>query len=92
MVAVTGDNGAGKSTLLKAIAGLIKPLKGKVIKPKNSRIAYLSQQCDIDQTFPIDVKTLVRTGLWSFVDYGKTSALMSLRFRMRLKWLGSGTC
>ncbi len=34
LVAITGDNGAGKSTLLKAIAGLIKPLKGKIIKQK----------------------------------------------------------
>ncbi|ATP11829.1 ABC transporter ATP-binding protein [Bartonella henselae] len=66
LVAIMGDNGAGKSTLLKAIVGLIKPLKGKITKPKKSRIAYLAQQCNIDQTFPIDVRALVKTGLWSF--------------------------
>ncbi|MBB5073352.1 zinc/manganese transport system ATP-binding protein [Bartonella callosciuri] len=66
LIAITGDNGAGKSTLLKTIAGLIKPLKGKVTKPKKSRIAYLTQRCDVDQTFPIDVQALIKTGLWSF--------------------------
>lgn len=88
MVAVTGDNGAGKSTLLKAIAGLIKPLKGKVIKPKNSRIAYLSQQCDIDQTFPIDVKTLVRTGLWSFCGLWKNQRPYESKIQNALEMVG----
>ncbi|QEE11524.1 ABC transporter ATP-binding protein [Bartonella krasnovii] len=88
LVAVTGDNGAGKSTLLKAIAGLIKPLKGKVIKPKNSRIAYLSQQCDIDQTFPIDVKTLVRTGLWSFCGLWKNQRPYESKIQNALEMVG----
>lgn len=31
MVLIQGPNGSGKTTLLKAIAGLIKPLKGKIL-------------------------------------------------------------
>ncbi|WP_208441614.1 ABC transporter ATP-binding protein [Bartonella raoultii] len=88
LVAITGDNGAGKSTLLKAIAGLIKPLKGKVTKPKNSRIAYLSQQCDIDQTFPIDVKTLVKTGLWSFCGLWKNQRPYESKIQNALEMVG----
>ncbi|AGF74198.1 ABC transporter, ATP-binding protein [Bartonella australis AUST/NH1] len=64
LIAVIGDNGSGKSTLLKAIAGVIKPVSGKITKPKKSRVAYLAQQSDIDKTFPIDVETLVKMGLW----------------------------
>ncbi|WP_273757876.1 ABC transporter ATP-binding protein [Bartonella sp. AU55XJBT] len=88
LVAITGDNGAGKSTLLKAIAGLIKPLKGKIIKPKKSRIAYLAQQCDIDQTFPIDVKTLVKTGLWSFCGLWKNQRPYDSKIQNALEMVG----
>ncbi len=88
LVAITGDNGAGKSTLLKAIAGLIKPLKGKIIKQKKSRIAYLAQQCDIDQTFPIDVKTLVKTGLWSFCGLWKNQRPYDSKIKNALKMVG----
>ncbi|WP_142415929.1 ABC transporter ATP-binding protein [Bartonella massiliensis] len=88
LVAITGDNGAGKSTLLKTIAGLIKPLKGKVTKPKKSRIAYLAQQCDIDKTFPIDVKTLVKTGLWSFCGLWKNQRPYDSKIQNALEMVG----
>ncbi|WP_375616456.1 MULTISPECIES: ABC transporter ATP-binding protein [unclassified Bartonella] len=88
LVAITGDNGAGKSTLLKAIAGLIKPLKGKITKPKKSRIAYLAQQCDIDQTFPIDVKTLIKTGLWSFCGLWKNQRPYDSKIQNALEMVG----
>ncbi|WP_019219967.1 ABC transporter ATP-binding protein [Bartonella florencae] len=88
LVAITGDNGAGKSTLLKAIAGEIKPLKGKIIKPKKSSIAYLAQQCDIDQTFPIDVKTLIKTGLWSFCGLWKKQRPYYSKIQNALEMVG----
>ncbi|WP_208441573.1 ABC transporter ATP-binding protein [Bartonella raoultii] len=88
LVAITGDNGAGKSTLLKAIAGLIKPLKGKVIKSKNSRIAYLAQQCEIDRTFPIDVKALIKTGLWSFCGLWKNQRPYHSKIQNALEMVG----
>lgn len=91
LVAITGDNGAGKSTLLKAIAGLIKPLKGKITKPQKSRIAYLAQQCDIDQTFPIDVKTLIKTGLWSFCGLWKNQHPYESKIQNALEMVGLTT-
>ncbi len=42
--ALLGGNGSGKSTLLKALAGIIKPLGGKVRYGKGARIAYLPQE------------------------------------------------
>ncbi len=88
LVAITGDNGSGKSTLLKTIAGLIKPLKGKVIKPKKSRIAYLAQQCDIDKTFPIDVRMLIQTGLWSFCGLWKDQRPYYSKIQNALEMVG----
>ncbi|EJF83676.1 ABC transporter ATP-binding protein [Bartonella rattimassiliensis] len=88
LVAIIGENGAGKSTLLKAIAGLIKPLKGKITKPKKSRIAYLAQQCDIDPTFPIDVQTLVKTGLWSFCGLWKNQRPYDSKIQNTLEMVG----
>ncbi|GAA4663576.1 ABC transporter ATP-binding protein [Bartonella pachyuromydis] len=88
LVAITGDNGAGKSTLLKTIAGLIKPLTGRITKPKKSRIAYLAQQCDIDKTFPIDVKMLVKTGLWSFCGLWKNQRPYFSKIQHALEMVG----
>ncbi|NRB11363.1 MAG: ABC transporter ATP-binding protein, partial [Rickettsiaceae bacterium] len=42
-VFLVGSNGCGKSTLFKLIMSLIKPTQGKIIKQKNIRIAYISQ-------------------------------------------------
>lgn len=50
MVAIMGENGAGKSTLLKAMVGLLKPGRGKILigqgenhKSTGHDTAYLSQ-------------------------------------------------
>ncbi|MGH7129665.1 MAG: metal ABC transporter ATP-binding protein, partial [Planctomycetaceae bacterium] len=66
LVAVVGPNGAGKSTLFKGIAGVLKPLAGRIdrggIGPRE--IAYLPQVAEIDRTFPIAVYDMVAMGLW----------------------------
>lgn len=43
MYALLGGNGAGKSTLLKILAGIKKPLRGKVKTAKHMRLAMLPQ-------------------------------------------------
>ncbi|MDO4438282.1 MAG: ABC-F family ATP-binding cassette domain-containing protein [Eubacteriales bacterium] len=45
--AITGINGAGKSTLLKQIIGVESPDSGYITIPKDTRMAYLSQNPDI---------------------------------------------
>src|ERR1700761_5542356 len=66
LTAVVGPNGAGKSTLFKGVAGVIKPLAGRIerngVRPQD--IAYLPQVADIDRTFPINVYDMVAMGLW----------------------------
>lgn len=47
-IGVIGLNGAGKSTFLKALVGEIELETGRIIKDKNTKIAYLSQTIEVD--------------------------------------------
>ena len=64
LLAVCGPNGGGKSTLLKGLAGLLNPIGGRIecggLKFRD--FAYLPQACDIDRSFPIDVRDFAALG------------------------------
>ena len=66
LLAVVGPNGAGKSTLLKGIAGILRPLEGRIGRGdlRCRDIAYLPQLAEIDRSFPIGVRDFVAMGLW----------------------------
>ncbi len=49
-VGLVGVNGAGKSTQLQIIAGEIEPSAGEVIRPASLRIAYRTQEFDVEPT------------------------------------------
>ena len=66
LTAVIGANGSGKSSLLKVIAGLQKPLSGKVslgVSPRGG-VSFLPQQQHLDRQFPISLQELVAAGFW----------------------------
>jgi len=66
LTAIIGANGSGKSSLLKVIAGLQKPLEGKVRLevPRCGSLAFLAQQQHLDRQFPISLQELVAAGFW----------------------------
>ena len=47
-IGLAGKNGAGKSTLLKLISGKDQPSEGKIHKPKDLSIGYLTQDIKLD--------------------------------------------
>jgi zinc/manganese transport system ATP-binding protein len=66
LTAVVGPNGSGKSTLLKGIAGLLRPLGGKLVNSGGQArdVAYLPQLSEIERSFPATVVDLIALGLW----------------------------
>lgn len=48
-IGLVGANGSGKTTQFKIITGEIEATSGDVFKPHGSRIAYLTQEFDIQQ-------------------------------------------
>ncbi len=49
-IGLVGVNGAGKSTQLKIVAGEVEPTSGEIIRPSSLRIAYLTQEFEVDPT------------------------------------------
>ncbi|WP_454870684.1 metal ABC transporter ATP-binding protein [Pseudomonas lini] len=90
LTAVIGANGSGKSSLLKVIAGLQKPLTGKVIidVPRKGGLSFLPQQQHLDRQFPISLQELVAAGFWG----GKqTPEIRSQRLKSALEdWCLTG--
>jgi len=68
---IVGPNGAGKTTLLKAVLGLLRPLRGRVARPRGGlRIGYVPQQETVDTLFPLTVLDIVLMGA-----YGQLGAI-----------------
>ncbi len=71
-VGLVGVNGAGKSTQLQIIAGEIEPSAGEVIRPASLRIAYLTQEFDVEPTHT------VREEFWTvFEEANRVQAAMT---------------
>jgi len=58
-VGLVGVNGAGKSTQMRIIMGEVEPTAGEIIRPSSLKIAYLTQEFDVNPAHS------VRKELWS---------------------------
>jgi ABC-type Mn2+/Zn2+ transport system ATPase subunit len=73
-VALLGPNGAGKTTLFRAAIGLVKPASGSIelgdrrnggssaSRPGPPRVAFVPQRLEIEPSFPVTVRDVVRMG------------------------------
>jgi ATP-binding cassette, subfamily F, member 3 len=52
-IGLVGVNGAGKSTQLKIITGKTEPTTGTIIRPADLKIAYLSQEFEVDPSHTV---------------------------------------
>lgn len=70
-VGLVGKNGAGKSTLLKLVDGQDRPSEGRIHKPKDCTIGFLSQ----------DIKLDTEQSVFNYI-YLSNESLTSIRLRI----------
>lgn len=91
LTAVVGPNGGGKTTLLRGIAGILRPLEGRITLGAEAwrGIAYLPQRANLDREFPLSVFDLVAMGLWPRIGaFGPVTRTMRDRVQAALHRVG----
>ncbi len=69
-IGLVGPNGSGKTTLLRSILGNLKPLKGRIDRPRNGmpiQFGYVPQKEHLESIFPFTAFEVVLMGTYSKV-------------------------
>ena len=71
ILGIIGPNGSGKSTLMKAVLGLVKPWRGRILvlgqpgAPERARVGYMPQVEQVDWDFPVTVGDVALMGRYA---------------------------
>jgi len=71
ILGIIGPNGSGKSTLMKAVLGLVKPWRGRILvlgqpgAAERSRVGYMPQVEQVDWDFPVTVGDVALMGRYA---------------------------
>jgi ABC-type Mn2+/Zn2+ transport system ATPase subunit len=60
--AFIGPNGAGKTTLLRAVAGILAPAGGRLVRRGPPAVGYVPQERALDPVFPLSALDVVLQG------------------------------
>lgn len=86
-VSIIGGNGTGKSTFLKLIAGVLKPVKGKIKYKKDLKIAYLHQNPIVhfsketvkeELYLTLDLNDKLKESIYSFINFFELNHLLEV--------------
>jgi ABC-type Mn2+/Zn2+ transport system ATPase subunit len=58
-VGIVGPSGSGKTTLLRAIAGVVRPIAGSIVRDRSATIGYVPQVETVNWYFPVTVREAV---------------------------------
>lgn len=91
-ILVSGSNGSGKTTLLNIIAGLDRDFVGKIDGAERTKIGYMKQFSDLDQTKNVIEEFEEKTGIGGYYAGGILTNFLFDRERMsdRIKNLSYG--
>ncbi|HEU5322821.1 MAG TPA: metal ABC transporter ATP-binding protein [Methylomirabilota bacterium] len=62
LFAFIGPNGAGKTTLLRAVAGILPPAAGRLLRHGPPAVGYVPQERALDPVFPLSALDVVLQG------------------------------
>jgi ABC-type Mn2+/Zn2+ transport system ATPase subunit len=61
-LAIVGPNGGGKTTLVRTLLGALRPVAGRVIRPRALRAGYVPQREGVDTIWPFTAGEVVLMG------------------------------